>query len=60
MNEAFIGSCKAALSNLIAVDKLYESEDPCQEFSAGILNFHAHYCQDDHNSSWCYHDKVYT
>jgi len=60
MNEDFISSCKAALSNLIAVDQLYESEDPYQEFSAGILNFHAHYCQDDLSSSWCYHDKVYT
>ena len=41
-------------------EELYESEDPYQEFSAGILNFHAHYCQDDHSSSWYYHDKVYT
>ena len=58
VQEAFICSCKAALSNMIAADRLYESEDPYTEFSAGIVNFHAHYCLDEHSSYWCYHEKV--
>ena len=58
MSEAFISSCKVALHNLIASDKVCESADPYASFSDGIMNFHAHYCRDDHTSFWCHHDKV--
>ena len=59
MTEAVFSSCKAALNNLIACDKVYESEDPYSAFSEGILNFYSHYCEDAHNSTWCFHEKVY-
>lgn len=58
MSDAFINSCKAALTNLISADRLSEAVDPYVAFSNGILNFYAHYCLDDHSSSECYHDKV--
>ena len=49
-------SSVAALNNLIAT--VVEMEDPYEKFSEGIRNFHKHYCEDDHNSDWCCHDKV--
>ena len=58
MSEAFLGSCKAALNNLISSDAIQKSDNPFQAFSEGILNFHAHYCEDDHSSTWCHHEKV--
>ena len=53
-----MGSCKAALSNLILSDKIQEGEDAFKSFSESILNFHPHYCLDVHSSPWCHHDKV--
>ena len=58
MTDPFIGSCKAALNNLISSDRIQESEDPYKDFFQGILNFHSHYCLDEHSSSWCHHEKV--
>ena len=58
MSEQFLTSCKSALNNLIASEKVYDSEDPFSAFSDGILNFHSHYCLNDHSSQWCIHDKV--
>ena len=60
MSEAFINSCKAALKSLICSDTVFDSEDPYTAFSTGIVNFHSHYCLDDHSSPWCYHEKVYS
>ena len=59
MSEAFISSCKTALNNLIASERVYDSDDPYSSFSEGILNFFPHYCQEDHSSSWCFHAKVH-
>ena len=58
MTEPFLTSCKSALNNLIASEKVYDSADPFTEFSDAILNFFCHYCLNDHSSSWCVHDKV--
>jgi hypothetical protein len=58
MDEAFLSSCKAALSNLLSSDKIRESDDPFTVFSSAIMNFYSHYCLDDHSSEWCHHDKV--
>ena len=58
MTDAFIGSCKAALNNLISSEKIQSSDDPYSDFSDAIKNFHVHYCLDDHSSSWCHHEKV--
>ena len=58
MSDAFVNSCKAALSNLISSDKIAASEDPYSAFSSALLNFYKHYCDDDHTSEWCQHDKV--
>ncbi len=58
MPESFPGSCKVALNNLISSDRIQGSDDPYLHFTEGIMNFHAHYCLDDHSSSWCYHVKV--
>ena len=58
MTEPFLTSCKSALNNLIASEKVYDSADPFTEFSDAILNFFSHYCLNDHSSSWCVHDKV--
>lgn len=58
MSEAFIGSCKTALTNLISSDRIQSSDDPFKSFAEGLLNFHRHYCLDDHTSSWCHHEKV--
>ena len=59
MSEAFVSSCKVALSNLIASDTVYDSDDPYAAFSEGIINFLHHYCHDDHSSPWCHHAEVY-
>ena len=58
MTEQFLTSCKSALNNLIGSDKVYSSENPFAAFSDGIINFHSHYCLNDHTSLWCFHDKV--
>jgi hypothetical protein len=58
MPEAFIGSCKAALNNLISSEDIQNADDAFTAFSEGIMNFHAHYCCDDHSSTWCRHNKV--
>ena len=47
-----------ALSNLISSEKIQGSDDPLKSFSEAILNFHSHYCLDDHSSPWCCHEKV--
>ena len=41
--------CKVALSNLIASDRVTNSDNPFQAFSDGVLNFFNHYCLDDHS-----------
>ena len=58
MTEGLLGHCKAALSNLISSEKIQGSDDPVKSFSEAILNFHSHYCLDDHSSPWCCHEKV--
>ena len=58
MDDAFLSSCKAALSNLLSSNKIRESDDPFTLFSLAIMNFYSHYCLDDHSSEWCHHDKV--
>ena len=58
MTDPFLGSCKAALNNLISSDKIQASDDPYRDFSEGIMNFHRHYCLDDHSSPWCQHENV--
>ena len=58
MTEGLLGHCKAALSNLISSEKIQGSDDPLKSFSEAILNFHSHYCLDDHSSPWCCHEKV--
>ncbi len=58
MTEAFMGTCKATLSNLISSERIQESEDPLASFSKALLNFYPHYCLDVHTSSWCHHEKV--
>lgn len=60
MPEQLLGSCSSALTNLISSDAVKGHEDPFSAFSEGVLNFHAHYCLDDHTSSWCTHEKVNT
>ena len=56
--EGLLTHCKAALSNLIASERVESADDPLTAFSDGILNFIGHYCLDDHRSSWCCHEKV--
>ncbi len=58
MPEQFIGSCTAALSNLISSDVIQSAQDPYKAFCEGIMNFHQHYCLNDHSSPWCHHEKV--
>jgi len=58
MSEAFINSCKNALSNLISSETILQSEDPYSAFSSALLNFYQHYCLDKHDSKWCDHEKV--
>ena len=53
-----MNNCKGALSNLIASERVLESDNPYEAFSEGVLNFVRHYCRDDHASSWCRHVKV--
>ena len=60
MSEAFFNSCKAHLNNFISSDRIRDSEDPHGDFAAAIVNCHSHYCLDDHSSTWCHHEKVYT
>ncbi len=58
MTDSFLGSCKAALSNLIASDKIQGDENAFVNFSEALVNFYHHYCLDIHTSPWCTHDKV--
>ena len=58
MGEGFINSCKTALNNLMSSEKIKSSADPYDDFFIAIKNFHAHYCLDDHTSTWCHHEKV--
>ena len=59
MDDAFLSSCNAALSNLLSSDKIKQSDDPFTAFSSAIMNFYSHYCLDKHSSEWCHHDKVF-
>ena len=52
MSEGFLGSCKAALNNLIASEPVAEHTNPYSAFSDGLRNFFSHYCLDDHSSEW--------
>ena len=47
-----MNSCKTALSNLISSERILESNDPYSAFSSANLNFHKHYCEDNHTSEW--------
>ncbi len=58
MSDSTLNSCKTALGNMIASDKIQEADNPLEAFTEGIQNFLAHYCHDQHTSSWCYHPKV--
>jgi len=43
----------------MASTDVLEAQDPLKAFSDALLNFHNHYCLDDHTSVWCqYHPKV--
>ena len=42
MSEAFLGSCKAALNNLIASEAITEHENPYTAFLEALLNFLNH------------------
>ncbi len=53
-----LNHCKASLSNVIASDKVQSSDDILKTFSEGIVNIINHYCDNDHSSTWCLHDKV--
>ena len=45
----------------MASPDVVSAEDPLKAFSEALLNFHSHYCKDDHSSKWCqYHPKVHT
>ncbi len=58
MSDDLLTHCKAALSGLIASDSVQQFDDPFKNFTDGIWNFVAHYCDDVHTSSWCHHPKV--
>ena len=58
MDDTFLSSCKAALSNLLSSDRIRQSDDPFTAFSSAIRNFYSHYCLNEHGSEWCHHDKV--
>ena len=44
---------KAALHNLMSCEEVLEDSNPLEAFSKGLLNFHSHYCNNQHDSSWC-------
>ena len=52
ITEALVDRMKAALRNLISCEVL-EDSNPLEAFSKGLLNFHSHYCKDQHDSPWC-------
>ena len=53
MTEAHVDRMKAALRNLISCEEVLEDSNPLEAFSKGLLNFHSHYCKDQHDSPWC-------
>ena len=58
MPDSLLNNCKAALSHLIASERVNQSANPFKAFSEGVTNFVQHYCHDNHTSSWCHHNKV--
>ena len=44
---------KTALCNLICCEEVLEGNNLLEAFSMGLLNFHNHYCKDQHDSPWC-------
>ena len=58
MDNAFLTSCKTALSNLLSSARIKESDDPFAAFPLAVMNFYSHYCLDEHSSEWCHHEKV--
>ena len=59
MSDAFLRSCKNRLANLISMEAITESENSFSDFADAVRNMYSHYCQDDHTSKWCTHDKVH-
>ena len=53
MTEAHVDRMKAALRNLMSCEEVLEDSNPLEAFSKGLLNFHSHYCKDQHDSPWC-------
>ena len=53
ITEALIDRMKTALRNLISCEEVLEDSNPLEAFSKGLLNFHSHYCKDQHDSPWC-------
>ena len=53
ITEALVDRMKAALRNLISCEEVLEDSNPLEAFSKGLLNFHSHYCKDQHDSPWC-------
>ena len=58
MDDAFLTSCKTALSNLLSSARIKESDDPFAAFSSAVMNFYSHYCLDEYSSECCHHEKV--
>ena len=44
---------KTVLRNSISCEEVLEDSSPPEAFSKGLLNFHSHYCNDQHDSPWC-------
>ena len=50
---------RTELHNLISCEVVLEDSNPLEAFSKGLLNFHSHYCRDQHDSAWCkFHSKT--
>ncbi|XP_065915443.1 uncharacterized protein [Dysidea avara] len=58
ITEQLITRAKKSLRNIMACPDVLTSDDPLKAFSEALLNFHCHYCLDQHSSEWCkYHPK---
>ena len=50
---------KTVLRNLICCEDVLEDSNSLEAFSMGLLNFHSHYCKDQHDSPWYkVHSKI--
>ena len=59
MIDSVITRAKKSLRHIIANPDVVTVDDPLTAFSDALMNFHAHYCKDEHTSQWCqYQSKV--